>query len=127
MPKTVISLSDIYEYKLNIYTKSLIWYKEPISQFSTARLRLFNRTINLGFGNQSVLGVKEAEIHIGDSLQLAAFYEKPIIVELVNSNDGKQGGEIVGYCQLDPRVITEKPIIAPILSSCCSCSKLGDI
>ena len=58
MPKTVISLSDIYEYKLNIYTKSLIWYKEPISQFSTARLRLFNRTINLGFGNQSVLGVK---------------------------------------------------------------------
>lgn len=66
------------------------------------------------------------EFRIADSYQLGSFYEKPIIVEIVNGNDGNQGGKIVGYCQLDPRVIS-KPIIAPILSSCCSSNKLGDI
>ena len=71
--------------------------------------------------------MREVEFRIADSYQLANFYEKPIIVEIVNGNDGDQGGKVVGYCQLDPRVISEKPIIAPILSSCCSSSKLGDI
>jgi hypothetical protein len=67
------------------------------------------------------------EFQIADSLQLSTIYNKPIIVEVVNSNDGENGGEVVAYAQLDPRLISEKPIIAPILSSCCSSLKLGDI
>lgn len=125
--KTVVPSRGLYEYKLSVNMKSLIWYKQPVSQFSTARISLFGKTVNLGFGNQSISGVREAEFQIADSFQLANFYEKPIIVEIVNSNDGRDGGQVVAYCQLDPRVISEKPIIAPILSSCCSCSKLGDI
>lgn len=58
MPKTVISLSEIYEFKLTIHMRSLIWYKAPISQFSTARINLFGKTANLGFGNQTTLGIK---------------------------------------------------------------------
>lgn len=46
------------------------------------------------------------EFRIADSYQLGSFYEKPIIVEIINGNDGNQGGKIVGYCQLDPRVIS---------------------
>lgn len=38
MGKTIINLSEIYEYKLTISMKSLIWYREPVSQFSTARI-----------------------------------------------------------------------------------------
>lgn len=33
----------------------------------------------------------------------------------------------MAYSQLDPRLISEKSIIAPILSSCCSSLKLGDL
>lgn len=58
MVKTVVNLAEVYEYKLTVSMKSLIWYREPVSQFSTARIQLFNRTINLGFGNKSILGVK---------------------------------------------------------------------
>jgi hypothetical protein len=105
MPRTVITLADLYENKLNVDMKSLIWYKDPVSQFSTARLSLFGNVVNLGFGNHS-LTTREVEYRIGDSYQLANFYDKPLIIEIVNSNDGKQGGQVVGYCQLDPRVIT---------------------
>lgn len=54
MPRTVITLADIYEYKLVVDMKSLIWYKEPVSSFSTARLSLFGNVVNLGFGNNSL-------------------------------------------------------------------------
>jgi hypothetical protein len=54
MPKTIIALADLYEYKLVVDMKSLIWYKEPISQFSTARLSLFGKAVNLGFGNHGL-------------------------------------------------------------------------
>lgn len=66
---------------------------------------MFGRSVNLGFGNQG-LGTREVEFQIEDSFQLAGFYEKPILVEIVNGNDGKDGGQVVGYCQLDPRTIS---------------------
>lgn len=50
MPRTVITLADLYEFKLNVDMEAQIWYKDPVSQFSTARLSLFGNVVNLGFG-----------------------------------------------------------------------------
>jgi hypothetical protein len=66
------------------------------------------------------------EYQIENSQQLSLFYNKPVIVYLINYNKNNEE-EVVGYCQLDPRLITEKAIICPILSCNNSSIKLGDI
>lgn len=40
---------------------------------------------------------------------------------------GEGEEHVVGYCDLDPKIVTEKPIIAPIVSVSCPYFKIGDI
>jgi hypothetical protein len=82
--------------------------------------------VTLGFGNQPTGQPREVEFQVGDSLQLTPFYNRPFLRELVNC-DEKGKAEVAGYCQLVPKLISEKPIICPILCSSCSAIKLGDI
>jgi len=60
--------------------------------------------VNVGFGNQTSLGIKEVEYQIRDSLQLQNFYKQKIIIEIVNMSENEE--QVVGYCELDPKIVT---------------------
>ena len=52
MPKTVVKLCNIPQYKLTIRMRSLVWYRHPVNPSSLVSIDLFGAHVQLGFGNQ---------------------------------------------------------------------------